>query len=135
MIIALEVLSITTCASRHRGFVAGEPVYGDTRSRERAPVTHRNLTDSAVGCARRARHASGSRRPVQSEIEPPTIVSETSLHPETLSAATTSIEWIRDFAQRPLQGWSSHKVERVLALMTEDVEYRVHRLHAAATPT
>jgi len=33
-----------------------------------------------------------------------------------------SIEWIRDFFLRWQDAWDSHEVERVLALMTEDVE-------------
>jgi hypothetical protein len=64
-----------------------------------------------------------------SEIETPTSVSETSFHPEMLSAATTSIEWIRDFAQPPLQRWSSHKVDRVLALND-----RGRRVPSSSTP-
>ena len=64
-----------------------------------------------------------------SEIETPTAVSETSIQPETVSDATTSIEWIRDFAQRWLQAWNSHEVDRVLALMTEDIEYRDDAWH------
>jgi hypothetical protein len=35
-----------------------------------------------------------------------------------------SIEWIRDFEERFLDAWNSHQADRVLALMTEDVEYR-----------
>jgi steroid delta-isomerase-like uncharacterized protein len=44
-----------------------------------------------------------------------------------VSAATppeASIEWIRDFGQRFLDAWNSRQVDRMLALMTEDVEYR-----------
>lgn len=44
-----------------------------------------------------------------------------------VSAATpaeASIDWIRDFAQRWLEAWNSHQPDRVLALMTEDIEYR-----------
>ena len=47
----------------------------------------------------------------------------------SVSEATTSIEWIRDFAERWLQAWNSHEVDRVLALMTEDVEYRDDAWH------
>ena len=43
---------------------------------------------------------------------------------ETTSEATPSIEWIRDFATRWLDAWNSHEVDQLLALMTEDVEYR-----------
>ena len=39
------------------------------------------------------------------------------------TGAAPSIEWIRDFAGRWLDAWNSHEVDRVLALMTEDVEY------------
>ena len=42
---------------------------------------------------------------------------------ETTSEATPSIEWIRDFAQRWIDAWNSHEVDRVLALMSEDIEY------------
>jgi steroid delta-isomerase-like uncharacterized protein len=38
--------------------------------------------------------------------------------------AEASIEWIRDFEERFLAAWNSHEADRVLALMTEDVEYR-----------
>ena len=43
---------------------------------------------------------------------------------ETTSEATPSIEWIRDFATRWLDAWNSHEVDRLLALMSEDIEYR-----------
>ena len=43
---------------------------------------------------------------------------------ETTSEATPSIEWIRDFAQRWIDAWNSHEVDRLLALMSEDIEYR-----------
>jgi steroid delta-isomerase-like uncharacterized protein len=42
----------------------------------------------------------------------------------TTSEATGSLEWIRDFTPRWLEAWNSHEVERLLALMTEDIEYR-----------
>jgi steroid delta-isomerase-like uncharacterized protein len=35
-----------------------------------------------------------------------------------------SIEWIRDFEGRFVRAWNSHQADRVLALMTEDIEYR-----------
>jgi steroid delta-isomerase-like uncharacterized protein len=38
--------------------------------------------------------------------------------------AEASIEWIHDFEERFLAAWNSHEPDRVLALMTEDVEYR-----------
>jgi len=41
----------------------------------------------------------------------------------TAPAVAVSIEWIQDFAQRWLEAWNSHEVDRVLELMTEDVEY------------
>jgi ketosteroid isomerase-like protein len=41
-----------------------------------------------------------------------------------VSDATTSIEWIRDFAQQWLHAWNSHEVDRVSTLMTEDFDYR-----------
>jgi steroid delta-isomerase-like uncharacterized protein len=58
------------------------------------------------------------------ETETPTAVSETRIQPETVSEVTTSIEWIREFVQRWLEAWNSHEADRVLALMTEDIEYR-----------
>jgi steroid delta-isomerase-like uncharacterized protein len=63
------------------------------------------------------------------ETEAPTAVTETETKDsgasiEPVTEATTSIEWIRDFGQRWLQAWNSHEVQRVLALMTDDVEYR-----------
>jgi steroid delta-isomerase-like uncharacterized protein len=38
--------------------------------------------------------------------------------------AAPSIEWIREFTQRWLEAWNSHEPDRLLALMTEDIEYR-----------
>jgi len=64
-----------------------------------------------------------------SETGTPTAVSETSIPPETVSAAPTSIEWIREFVQRWLEAWNSHEVDRVLALMTDDIEYRDDSWH------
>jgi steroid delta-isomerase-like uncharacterized protein len=43
---------------------------------------------------------------------------------ETTSEAMPSLEWIREFTPRWLEAWNSHEVERLLALMTEDIEYR-----------
>ena len=37
---------------------------------------------------------------------------------------STSIGWIRDFTQEWLDAWNSHDPDRLLALMTEDIEYR-----------
>src|SRR5258705_7076914 len=42
---------------------------------------------------------------------------------ETTSEATLSIEWIRDFATRWIDACISHEVDRLLALMSEDIEY------------
>jgi steroid delta-isomerase-like uncharacterized protein len=45
---------------------------------------------------------------------------------EVLAAAPAeaSIEWIRDFWSRWEDAWHSHQPDQVLALMTEDIEYR-----------
>jgi steroid delta-isomerase-like uncharacterized protein len=40
------------------------------------------------------------------------------------AAPEATIDWIRDFGERWLEAWNSHKVDRVLALMTDDIEYR-----------
>ena len=40
------------------------------------------------------------------------------------SEAMPSIDWIRDFTPQWLEAWNSHEVDRLLALMTEDIEYR-----------
>ena len=40
------------------------------------------------------------------------------------ASAEASIEWIRDFEQRFQDAWNSHQADRVLVLMTEDIEYR-----------
>jgi steroid delta-isomerase-like uncharacterized protein len=48
---------------------------------------------------------------------------------ETVSAPPTSIEWIREFTQRWLEAWNSHEVDRLLALMTGDIEYRDDSWH------
>ena len=45
------------------------------------------------------------------------------------SEAIPSIEWLRDFMLRWQDAWNSHEVDRVLALMTEDVEYRDDSWH------
>jgi hypothetical protein len=36
--------------------------------------------------------------------------------------AGASVEWIRHFEQR-FQDWNPHQVDRVLVLMSEDIEY------------
>jgi steroid delta-isomerase-like uncharacterized protein len=47
----------------------------------------------------------------------------------TTTEAVPSIEWIRDFTPRWLEAWNSHEVARLLALMTEDIEYRDDSWH------
>jgi ketosteroid isomerase-like protein len=51
--------------------------------------------------------------------------------------AEASIEWIRDFEQRFQHAWNSHQADRVLVLMTEDIEYRdaLGRRRCAVTRT
>jgi hypothetical protein len=44
--------------------------------------------------------------------------------PTTTSEAAPSIEWVHSFAQQWLDAWNSHEVDRLLALMTDDIEYR-----------
>jgi SnoaL-like domain len=57
---------------------------------------------------------------------------------ETTNEATPSIEWIREFARQWIDAWNSHEVDRLLVLMSEDIEYRDDawpkpmRRHAAA---
>ena len=53
-----------------------------------------------------------------------TTVSETTVQRERVSVAPTSIEWTREFVQRWLEAWNSHEADRLLALMTDDIEYR-----------
>jgi steroid delta-isomerase-like uncharacterized protein len=43
---------------------------------------------------------------------------------ETTSEAAPSIEWVREFTPRWLEARNSHEADRLLALMTEDIEYR-----------
>jgi len=38
--------------------------------------------------------------------------------------AEASNEWIRDFEQRFEDAWNPHQADRVLVLMTEDIDYR-----------
>lgn len=60
-----------------------------------------------------------------SETESSTSTEGTTTPAETTSEATPSIEWIRDdFMPRWADAWDSHEVDRVLALMSEDIEYR-----------
>ena len=59
-----------------------------------------------------------------SENEATTAAEGTGTQAETTSEATTSIEWIRDFAPRWIDACNSHEVDRLLALMSEDIEYR-----------
>jgi steroid delta-isomerase-like uncharacterized protein len=42
----------------------------------------------------------------------------------TEADAPPSIDWIREFTQRWLEAWNSHDPDRLLALMTDDIEYR-----------
>ena len=59
-----------------------------------------------------------------SESGTPTAVSGSTVQRERVSVAPTSIEWTREFAQRWLEAWNSHEADRLLALMTDDIEYR-----------
>jgi steroid delta-isomerase-like uncharacterized protein len=43
---------------------------------------------------------------------------------QTLVGEAPSIEWIGEFARRWLDAWNSHRVDRILELVTEDVEVR-----------
>jgi steroid delta-isomerase-like uncharacterized protein len=43
---------------------------------------------------------------------------------EATSEATPSIQWLHDFMRRWQDAWNSHEVDRLLALMTEDIEAR-----------
>ena len=49
--------------------------------------------------------------------------------PTAAAEATPSIEWIREFVERWLDAWNSHDADRLLALMTEDIEYRDDSWH------
>jgi steroid delta-isomerase-like uncharacterized protein len=53
-----------------------------------------------------------------------TTVSETTVQRERVSVAPTSIEWTREFVQQWQEAWNSHEADRLLALMTDDIEYR-----------
>jgi steroid delta-isomerase-like uncharacterized protein len=43
---------------------------------------------------------------------------------QAAAAAAPSAEWIREFVRRWLEAWNSHQVDRLLGLLTEDVEIR-----------
>jgi steroid delta-isomerase-like uncharacterized protein len=64
-----------------------------------------------------------------SETEASTAAAGTRSPAETASEAMSSIEWIRDFTPRWLEAWNSHEVDQLLALMTEDIEYRDDSWH------
>ena len=49
--------------------------------------------------------------------------------PTAAAEATPSIEWIREFVEHWLDAWNSHDADRLLALMTEDIEYRDDSWH------
>ena len=59
-----------------------------------------------------------------SENNSATAAEGTGTQAETTSEATLSIEWIRDFATQWIDACNSHEVNRLLALMSEDIEYR-----------
>jgi steroid delta-isomerase-like uncharacterized protein len=59
-----------------------------------------------------------------SETDSATAAEGTGTQAETTSEATLSIEWIRDFATQWIDACNSHEVDRLLALMSEDIEYR-----------
>ena len=59
-----------------------------------------------------------------SESEASTAAAGTGTAAETSSEPMPSIEWVRDFTPRWLEAWNSHEVDRLLALMTEDIDYR-----------
>ena len=59
-----------------------------------------------------------------SENDSATAAEGTGTQAETTSEATPSIEWIRDFATQWIDACNSHEVDRLLALMSEDIEYR-----------
>jgi steroid delta-isomerase-like uncharacterized protein len=64
-----------------------------------------------------------------SETEASTAAAGTRTPAETTSETMPSIEWLRNFTQRWLDAWNSHEVDRLLALMTEDIEYRDDSWH------
>ena len=59
-----------------------------------------------------------------SETESANAAEGTRTPADTTSEATPSIEWIHDFARRFIDAWNSHEVDRLLALMSEDIDYR-----------
>src|SRR5271168_2205790 len=56
-----------------------------------------------------------------SETESTTAADGTRTAAETTSEATPSIEWLHDFMRRWQDAWNSHEIDRLLALMTEDI--------------
>jgi len=64
-----------------------------------------------------------------SETESTTAAHGTRTATEMTSEETPSIECIRDFLLRWQDAWNSHEIDRVLALMTEDVEVRDDSWH------
>ena len=49
--------------------------------------------------------------------------------PTVVSEVPISIDWVREFTLRWLEAWNSHEQDRLLALMTEDIEYRDDSWH------
>jgi steroid delta-isomerase-like uncharacterized protein len=49
--------------------------------------------------------------------------------PTAAAEAAPSIGWIREFVEHWLDAWNSHDADRLLALMTEDIEYRDDSWH------
>jgi steroid delta-isomerase-like uncharacterized protein len=64
-----------------------------------------------------------------SETEASTTAAGTRTPAGATSEAMPSIEWVRDFTLRWLEAWNSHEVDRLLELMTEDIEYRDDSWH------
>ena len=64
-----------------------------------------------------------------SETEASTTAVGTTTPAATTSEVMPSIEWIHDFTPRWLEAWNSHEADRLLALMTEDIEYRDDSWH------
>lgn len=59
-----------------------------------------------------------------SETEASSVAAGTGPLAGITSEAMPPIDWIRDFTPQWLEAWNSHEVDRLLALMTEDIEYR-----------
>ena len=64
-----------------------------------------------------------------SETEASSVAAGTGPLAGTTSEAMPPIDWIRDFTPQWLEAWNSHEVDRLLALMTEDIEYRDDSWH------